>query len=205
MHPVNALKSLVMQRLKALGLSKAELATKLGYSNVNKGMRRVDALLDAEFDEELTQRVAKVLFISKGELRKALSDQELRKAKEVLAKGETERSAFSPSITLITAFKPQGMWSRLVWSRVCVIPLSKFADAASWEEERAEVVHQFYDWLEKRREEHGSDDQLSGFYYHQTYDHGYLFDRQGRMIREDHYHVSRASVFVGERMDQHDN
>ncbi len=196
MHPVNALKTLVMKRLKELGLSKPELARRLGYRNINKGMRRIDAVLNAEGDEELTIRMLKELHLTEAKQRIALTDQELRKAKELLARRVVEREKFRRSLTLISSFEPTnwlGRWGAFLGSQV-LLPL--LGDQVSREEELAEVIRHFHQKLGVRYPEKGPPLDIFGFYYHRTYDHGFLCDREANLIREDHHHVAPTAIYI---------
>ncbi len=131
MHPVNALKTLVNRRLKELGLRKSQLVQELGYRNTAKGLRRIDAILDGELDEELTRRVAKVLMISRAELERALADQHARKEREHLERETVERAAFRRSLTLIRTYDPQNWLGRLWMWRSSQVPLPPLDDEVS--------------------------------------------------------------------------
>ncbi len=196
MQPINALRSLVTRRLKELGLRRSALAQAIGYRNTNKGMRRVEALLDAQLDVELAQRVAKVLMIPKVELERALEDQRARKEKERIEQEEIEREKFTPSLTLIKPDAPQTVGGWRLWSLMGLVDLPPFETTIPWEEERAEVFRCFAERLEELAEDANPGFRLSGFYYHRSYDHGFLFDTQGNLIREDNHHVMPSSVWV---------
>ncbi len=194
MHPVNALKSLVIRRLEELGLRKSQLASELGYRNTAKGLRRIDAVLNAELDEDLTRRVAKILRIPKAELDRALADQHARKEKERSVIQAAERAAFRRSLTLIRAWEPPSIRARQGWWLVCQIPIPSLDPGLPREDELEAVTHHYRRWLIERST--GPSAELSGFYYHRGYDHGFLFDRQATLLREDHHHVAPSQIYI---------
>ncbi len=177
-------------------MRKFQLAHLLGYCNTARGLRRIDAILDAELDEELTRRVARVLMISRAELERALADQRARKEEERLQVQARERAAFRRCLTLIRAYDPPSIQARQGWRLASQIPLPALAANTPWTDECAEAVHYFRSWLDDQPPDSGPDLQLSGFYYHRSYDHGFLFDAEANMIREEQHHVSPSSIYI---------
>lgn len=58
---------LLEKRRKEKGLTKKELAIKLGYSNITKGIRRVDSIEDGDLIEPVVSKVIKLLKITQEE------------------------------------------------------------------------------------------------------------------------------------------
>ena len=70
---------LLQKRRKELGLTKKELAIRLGYSNISKGIRRVDSVEDGDLIEPIVSNVMKILKV-RNEKR---SECEKKQAEEV--------------------------------------------------------------------------------------------------------------------------
>ena len=58
---------LLEKRRKEKGLTKKELAIMLGYSNISKGIRRVDSIEDGEVIEPVTTKIMEVFAVTQEE------------------------------------------------------------------------------------------------------------------------------------------
>jgi len=103
-----AIATLVRSRMIELGLSRGELAMRLGYKNLAKGIRRIDALRDGDLEgtKQFSDVLPQALEISAETVERAL-DQTVREL-ELAEKQETEerdkiwRENFRPHAIILT-------------------------------------------------------------------------------------------------------
>ena len=86
-----ALKELIDQRLKDLGIRRGELARRMGYANPSRGCRRLDRIAegDVELAGNLRERLATGLAVEPGKVDEAIRD-------ELAAQEAAYRAAFKP-------------------------------------------------------------------------------------------------------------
>jgi hypothetical protein len=96
--PIN---TLITERRKALGLSRTDLIQRAGYSNIAKGLRRLDAICDGEFQvcRSLLHSLPSVLEVSPVVLARAVEDtkRQFQEAEEA-----AYRSSFVPHAVILT-------------------------------------------------------------------------------------------------------
>jgi hypothetical protein len=112
-----AIATLVRSRMIELGLSRGELAMRLGYKNLAKGIRRIDALRDGDLEgtKQFLDVLPQALEISAETVERAL-DQTVREL-ELAEKQETEerdkiwRENFPPHATFSQSAPCQARFS----------------------------------------------------------------------------------------------
>src|ERR1700737_5617334 len=103
-----AIATLIRSRMTEIGLSRGEFAKRLGYKNIAKGIRRIDAL--CEGDIEGTKQVFDVLpqaLETSAETVKLARDQtvreiELAEKREAEARDKIWRENFHPHAIILT-------------------------------------------------------------------------------------------------------
>ncbi len=158
------LRHLILTRLKDLGIRKVDLATRIGYQNIPKGCRRIDAILS---DCDLTQvdlcaqKLADALEVDEETLSQALAATRA----EIEAE---ERSRFLPHATLI----PEDKRPSLTKAYLRTVRFSRGSDPSTYRQ-------QSMDQLPERARIMGP---VAGFRIHYEYDRAVDFDRQGKPI-----------------------
>lgn len=93
--------ALIIQRSNELGLSRAELVRRSGYTNISKGLRRLDELCDGDFRSArgLIQALPTALEVSSDVVAKAVEDTQrhFRETEEA-----AYRSSFVPHAIILT-------------------------------------------------------------------------------------------------------
>ena len=96
-----AVPQLIERRRGELDLSRAHLARKMGYANVSKGMRRLDAILggDTKLATELAPMLAAALDVDPSEIEQAIGNtrQDVQAERE-----KAYRESFRPYAILMT-------------------------------------------------------------------------------------------------------
>jgi hypothetical protein len=93
--------ALIIRRSHELGLSRAELVRRAGYTNISKGLRRLDALCDGNFGNArgLLEVLPTALQVTPDELRQAVEDTQ-RHFKET--EEAAYRASFVPHAIILT-------------------------------------------------------------------------------------------------------
>ncbi len=74
--PTLPITALILSRSRELGLSRADLARRAGYTNISKGLRRLEQLCVGEFrsTRAIIQALPSVLHVSPDEVKRAVED-----------------------------------------------------------------------------------------------------------------------------------
>lgn len=95
---------LIRERMKALGIVKAGLVSRLGYGNLARGLRRLDAALrDGEAGPHMLERLPAALEVSRAEVAEAHAATQPAIA---LDRETARRASFHPHIEIGTETKP---------------------------------------------------------------------------------------------------
>ena len=98
-----AVGELILRAMQSQGISKAELAIKLGYKNTAKGIRRINhAIEKSRLTALLYEKFPSALGISRSELNDAIDETERKmneeRIQEARRREEQERAEFTPHI-----------------------------------------------------------------------------------------------------------
>jgi hypothetical protein len=103
-----AIAILVRSRMTELGLSRSEFAKRLGYKNIAKGIRRIDALCagDIEGTKQFLDVLPQALELSEETVKRALDqtvrELELAEQQEAHAREKIWRETFCPHAIILT-------------------------------------------------------------------------------------------------------
>ncbi len=96
----NRASKLVSDAMKSREIAKGELVHRLGYSNLNKGRRRLEDFLEnGEADPAFIEKLSDALELRLEDISKAMEED--RKQKKLLQE-KLEREAFKPYVFLLT-------------------------------------------------------------------------------------------------------
>ena len=103
-----AIATLIRSRMTELDLSRGEFAKRLGYKNVAKGIRRIDALCDGNIDgtKQFLDALPQALETSADTVKRALDqtvrELELAEKQEAEARDKLWRENFCPHAIILT-------------------------------------------------------------------------------------------------------
>jgi hypothetical protein len=103
-----AIATLIRSRLTELGLSRGEFAKRLGYRNIAKGIRRIDALCDGDLEgtKQFLDALPQALETSSDTVKLALEqtvrELELAEKQEAEARDKLWRENFRPHAIILT-------------------------------------------------------------------------------------------------------
>ena len=202
MYEISKLVNEVISQSKEL---KREVVLKLGYRNMNKGYRRLNALLETgECPEFIKERLPQALNIDKELVDGTFEATRQQIAKEIeLAikrQEEYERKHFKPHLWIEHERKyPEGA---SFWYVVFIgihhfkaLPLPENINEMDWETQQSIVKERI---LEHHK--YCSDDaifgRVTGYTYCQTYDDSYLFSVDGMLVRRHIEKVDKPEMFI---------
>jgi hypothetical protein len=103
-----AIATLIQSRMTELGLSRGEFANRLGYKNIAKGIRRIDALCDGDLEgtklflDMLPQALETSAETVKHALDQTVREIELAEKQEAEARDKIWRETFRPHGIILT-------------------------------------------------------------------------------------------------------
>ena len=103
-----AIAALIRSRMAELGLSRGEFAKRLGYKNIAKGIRRIDALCDGDLEgtkqflDVLPQALETSAETVKRALEQTVRELELAEKQEAEARDKIWRENFRPHAVILT-------------------------------------------------------------------------------------------------------
>ena len=170
---LSPLQALVGDRMEELGLGRSDLARGMGYSNVSKGCRRVDELLDDDLllAVRLRKKLAHGLGLDLEAVDRAI---EATAARRRAQHWQEYRASFVPhAVALCERDKPSFM---LVFGRAVGQRWMRFPDDLS----PVEYTQWALDWLPAEIRGFG---KTTGFVVNYTPYAGVEFDEQGNVVR----------------------
>lgn len=186
-----SLDQLIRQRLKELGITRGELARRLGYVNIAKGCRRIDQVCrgDVEMAEKLRDELVRGLEVDVELIDKAI---EGTRAEVIAAEDKAYRESFKPHAVMLTKRKHPssittyavsgGALHRMFFFEEGSKPETYFAQA---QEGLPDIVPFF--------------GPLTGYVINYTPDYAEEFNKEGRLIRKLNraYRVGESGLIIG--------
>ena len=191
--------TLILSRSKELGLSRTQLVRRSGYTNTAKGLRRLDELLEGQFQSTrgLIRALPLALEVSANVVEQAVEDTKrlIRDAEEA-----AWRSAFVPHAVILTERRipqPIHVAAILGVNRLLRVEFDLTAGEDSFLEQAIKGIGQKLDWT-RRIPAFG---KPTGIVVNYTPDHAVEFDLQGKPVMTyDHaYRPGKASLSIRRR------
>ena len=187
---MNPLKLAIERKLKSRGMTRGELAQRMGYRNIPKGLRRLDDFVEhLSHREELLPALEKILGDREGELREAATLQERRLL-------DAKKRRFKPWLQIIPSSRP----SPIFVAALCpgLLNLSLPEDIGAWpEDEQFAFVRRLY--REHQAEYPQGWVHGKGFIYQRDVDESLEFDDQGHFVQKARQLGHAASLRVNGR------
>lgn len=170
---VPTLQQLISQRMKEKGLSRSKLVQELGYTNIAKGIRRLDYYLinlKAPNDTFITE-LLRILEIDGFSFHRSLiSSQETQTAKR--------RAAFQPHVIIGIDFQPRPWFAAQFILLQRTISLNTTAHKGSLMEEIVNVISLY----KHRINQLSYKGSITGFSYYRDYNYCLVFDEKCDLI-----------------------
>jgi hypothetical protein len=184
---------LMRARAAALGVTKNDVVRGLGYRNLDRGRRRLDALLEGRTEApDLADRVAAALHLSPEAIADALAATrtEIAESREAVA-----RWAFRPQLLVETDGRgpPVPLFVKAwAWPDQCVVDLP--TDFAGWESSR-QIRYVKRQVVRHHLETGGRTSlfgRITGYMFHATYGHAIALNGDGT-VREPYAEPSQEA------------
>lgn len=200
---MNPIAKLVSETMKKKDVSRIGLVQMLGYRNTNKGLRRIDALLQSgSGNKELLAKIAEALGIEREKMTKALTETHelIRQQREAY-----ERNRFKPhiyvqhslsrprSITIVGCLGVGRFKFISVPLEIIALPLQQQIEPIS------ALIKQHYREKEGKCPMFG---EIIGYIYRHSFDEGMGFSAQGELInanlkRQDGEWSPQTTLVIG--------
>lgn len=166
--PSPTLKQLIENRIKLKGLKRSDLIRLMGYSNISKGLRRLDRFFHAleAPDAGFVSKLQIVLDINTISLEKTIS--ETRDAIE-----DNAKKSFVPHLVICVDFHPQPWFAAQVIQAECTIEVPPNILNLPSHEEMAEIISLY----NERSGKLSYKERIIGFRYQRSYKSCLIFDR----------------------------
>ena len=196
----NSIECLVHGAMEKAQLTKNDVVRRMGYSNLNKGVRRLDHFLKGDMtDKTFVKKLTEALNASPEEMQSAIDSDQLRAKQRA---EELARKDFKPYIYLqTTATRP---------SQICIYALTggtrthkmisvpEDLPSESWSKQVKTVRALIIEHIQKNEGVVPFFGKASGYLYCPLYDSSYEFTVQGETDEVDrgHFWLPEASVRV---------
>lgn len=183
---MNPLQRLVHEAIRSQGMTRAELARRMGYTNISKGLRRLDALLyDLEGSDRLLPLLQKALSLPDAQLKVAVSQLQEKRIAE-------ERARFKPIIQVIPATTPSPIFVAALVPRLLNIPVPGDLPSLPADEEFS-IVCGLY---RKHRGAHKGWARGKGAIYHRYYDERIELDADCKMVKTHDHSIGYSQAVL---------
>ncbi len=181
---------LIARIIRNSGLSRSQFIQSLGYRNVEKGLRRLDAWLDnADGHRRILNQIATTYPGHSNELETALTETaEVHGGEHVEAVKhieERERRRFKPFIWVHTADGAHSVLSALAERQVKTLWLADGFQDLSWSDKMAIVQRRVRDHHREMGGECRGFGQILQYRFADTFDTSIVLDTQGDVIETD--------------------
>lgn len=169
-----SLQQIILKKAQNKGWSRKRLVEELGYSNVSKGLRRLNVFLETLIvpSDNFVRRLTEVLgidvitFVGSYKVSmKALADK--------------EKERFRPTLVLHIDFQPRPWFAAQFVRQWCTIPLPKDLRNLSMQDELAAIFNLFSTRLNMLNYK----ERVTGFVYVRQYDACLIFDKNGVLVK----------------------
>ena len=179
-----------------LGITEKQLVEKLGYSNTNKGIRRLNHFIQTGEcrEKRFIENLVKFLRISPPVLKNAIDSVK----EKILEKRERlERESFKPHIEMKMDEIPRPIFLAALVPKFWKIPVPPDIQDLGYEEE-LQKVREIYKkhWKQYNGVFPGGSAQYIGFRYYRSYDESILFDNDGGIVRIEKKHIPETQAYV---------
>jgi hypothetical protein len=184
----NPLAELILNSLAARGWRKSQLMTAVGYSNVNRGLRRLEAVFAGDLSNvEFLQRVREAMDVPpavwEAALNATLEEQARQQAVNALLAEAVAREHFQPYIHVRTSrSRPTSITIAVLWPALRRVPLEETILALP-ERQRARRVGAL---VAAHYREHDGElplfGDITGYAFRLAFDRTAVYDVEGELL-----------------------
>jgi hypothetical protein len=196
----NRASKLVSDAMKGREIAKGELVHRLGYSNLNKGRRRLEDFLESgEADPAFIEKLSDALELRLEDISKAMKED--REQKKLLQE-KLEREAFKPYVFLLTEERrPLQITMFALAGGVGVHKMFLLPDGIQekpWEKQLKIVNDMSKECYRKKKGKVLLFGKITGYLYCPTYDSSYQVGLDGKTdgINHGHFNLPRSSASI---------
>ena len=185
-----SLGQVIIDEMNRQGISRLELASRAGYKNITKGMRRLDGILDGSGELVLLRQFSEALGIAPDRLERALAETAAERATEQ-AEAEQQREAhlraiFRPIINVETEYRrPSPLHIGIMFfDTLKRIHLPASILKRSFDHQLAWAMRAVPKHYSAKGGKAPSFGQITGYAFRFSYDEAILLDVNGKIVDE---------------------
>ena len=186
-----SLHQLIHQRMRDLGITRGELARRMGYANIAKGCRRIDQICGGHLDMAGNLRIALSagLKVDIEVIDKAI---EVTRAQQIAAEDKAYRESFKPHAVILTKQQVPSqitLYAMTGGSRHRIIPFKEGSSPKTYAAQAREALPNVVPFFGRP----------TGYVVNCNPDFALAFNKEGRMVgRLDRaFRVGQSAVIVG--------
>ena len=186
-----SLVQLIRERMQDLGITRGELARRMGYANIAKGCRRLDQIFSGKvrMAENLRVELAQGLDVDAEVINESI---EFTRAEQMAAEDTAYRESFKPHAVILTERKiPTQItfYAMSAGSRHRMIPMKEGSSPETFATQARDAPPDVVPFL----------GASTGYVVNYTPDFALEFNKEGRLIGRHHraFRVGQSSVVVG--------
>ena len=186
-----SLVQLIRQRMQDLGITRGELARRMGYANVAKGCRRLDQICagDVKIPENLRAELARGLEVDADVVNEAI---EFTRAERIAAEARAYRESFKPHAVILTERR---IPTQITFYAITggsghrIIPMNEGSSPETFATQVREALPKVVPFLGRP----------TGYVVNYTPDFALRFNKEGRLVErlDRAFRVGQSGVIVG--------
>jgi len=203
MYPISALILRYTSRSKK---EKLNIVNKLGYKNLNKGLRRLDHLIQTgQCPDSVREKLPSVLGIDTSTIQEAfeatLAQQQDEKEKARRARDDHERKTFRPHLWVIHEREdpPVGSISIVAFIGIDhwkVITLPDDIASLRWSDQCCTIRKEIREHQSQEYVDRSMFGKVTGYLYRKTYEDSFLFNTEGIFIEKYRSHIYKPEIYL---------
>ena len=182
---------LVMLKMKELNLSKRDVAIKMGYKNLDKGMRKIHQFMnEGYYKKAFSDNLLRCFAVDSLALEviKTATNQVLELEKRIV--GLERQIEYSKSFTPFVYKKnnfppPKGFFSAMGFHGMTRRRLNKKILDLSVDEQLTKISKMIIDDFLDDDDEHIISNKITGYYYRKDWDTSYEFNTEGKLVNRE--------------------
>ena len=182
---------LIRKRTQDLGITRGELARRMGYANIAKGCRRIDQVCHGQVETAVRMRDALVrgLGVDVEVVDKAI---ERTRAEVIAAEEKAYRESFRPHAVILTERKIPSQitfYAMTGGARHRIIPMKEGSSPETFEQQARKGLPDVVLFLGRP----------TGYVVNYTPEYAEMFNKEGRLVQrlDRAFRVGQSSVIVG--------
>ena len=203
MYPISALILRYTSRSKE---EKFNIVKKLGYKNLNKGLRRLEHLIQTgQCPDSLREKLPTVLGIDPSAIEEAfeatLAQQRVDEEKDRRTREDYERKTFRPHLWVKHELQNPPVGSICIVAFIGIehwkiITLPEDIASLKWSDQRMTIIEKIREHQSQECVNTNIFGKVTGYLYRKTYNDSYLFNIDGTLLQKYKSRIRKPEIYL---------